>query len=1028
LTVATPRLAQLAAGEVARVSALLDEALTLDETQRAAWRSALPQREPALAPLVHAMLDALLTRAPPETGELIARALAGAAASADRVPGLEGRLVGPYRVLSLLGRGGMGSVWLARRDDGLVERPLALKLLHPSLVGQAAMRRFVRERTILGALDHPNIARLLDAGLTPEGQPWLALEAVEGEPIDAHAERLRLDPRARVRLMLQVLAAVQYAHQALVVHRDLKPANILVTAAGQVRLLDFGIAKLMSEGRAEETEITQLAGRALTPEYASPEQLGGRAVGTASDVYALGVLLYRLLCGQRPYALERGAPAAAYERAIAERPPLPPSQQAIDAETAAARAGTPKKLAQALAGDLDTIVLAALKADPAERYATADAMRQDLERWLEGRPVLARPTSRAYRLRKFAQRHRWRLAGAGALAALLLGATAVSLTQARAAREQAQRAQQEQQRAQAAQRFLQDVFTANSVHQADPQRARLTTARELLDKGAERITRSLADAPQQQAELLDMMADMYWQLGLQVEAGRLRRQRIDTLQALHGAADVRVAQAWLAHARDLADTQQRAQAPASLEQARRILDAAGDQRSEARGQLWMQSAELQQYLSVGAMRADADRALAHFSAYPAGWNLFRATQAAARARYMAGEFEAALPLHHRALAEAAARQGPDTAWAVTPLVQVAEAEANLMDLAAAEQHMRRALALSRRLNGPLGGASLQTQAKLAALLYDSGRRDEGLALLDELQAALARPDANATPNAVAAFERTSGIVLVAEGRFARGEKPLAAEVADLREHYPDSIPLSRSLLLQAQALTALGRYDASAAAVDEATDIWQRRGSDAVRPATWNRYHLERARLLVARGRAEAALQALGQMAAPGPQAADRIDHARAQLLRGQAWLQQRQWGDAEGAAASALQALDGTGLRPRLPVLEADAHLLLGRALHGAGRTAQARGALEAALALRQAHGRAGSIWLAEVQIALAEAWLDLNAPRRAAALLAQARAAHAAEPELGAHFSAPLMRVQARVQARAQARAQAQEHRKAP
>lgn len=459
------RLDDLDPSQVARVAVLLDEALDLPDDRRADWCAALTGREPNLSAVVADLLRRVARAGDRrETGGLIASAIARAAGEPTT---LAGRRIGPYRVLRPLGQGGMGSVWLAERTDGLFARKVALKLLHTSLMNAAMSERFMRERAILARLDHPHIARLLDAGIAEDGQPYIALEHVEGIALDTYCESNRLSLDARIDLTLQMLSAVQHAHEALVIHRDLKPANILVTAQGQVRLLDFGIAKLMTDGHAEETELTRLGGRALTPDYASPEQITGAPMSTASDVYALGVVLYGLLCGQRPYSPKSGS-RAALEEAILSVEPLRPSQQPSSDAIAAARATTSRKLAAALAGDLDSIVLKALKKNPAERYPTAAALLQDLKRYRQGEQVEAQPDSASHRLRKFIGRHRLRMVLGTGVGLLLVAATAVSAWQADRASTQDCVAQLEAQRAQADKRFGLDIVTANSDQQADP--------------------------------------------------------------------------------------------------------------------------------------------------------------------------------------------------------------------------------------------------------------------------------------------------------------------------------------------------------------------------------------------------------------------------------------------------------------------------------------------------------------------------------------------------------------------------------
>jgi serine/threonine-protein kinase len=800
----TPALRALGRDDADRAAALLDEALDLAPDQRDGWQAELAAREPRLAPVVEGLLAAVSPPGcghRPPTAELIARRVVGMHAA---TPSLVGRRFGPYRVLGLLGQGGMGSVWRAERADGLFKREVALKLVHPGLVGATLHERFTRERQILAALAHPNIARMLDAGIADDGQPYLALELVEGTRIDVHCDRHRLDIRARLALMIQALDAVQHAHQNLVIHRDLKPANILVDAAGQVRLLDFGIAKLLHDGATAEAEITRLGGCVMTPHYASPEQTAGRPVGTASDVYSLGVVLYELLCGHRP---DRDAPAS-------------PGQRVADVDTAARRDSRPGPLATCLAGDLGTIALKALKADPAERYATADALRADLQRFLDGLPVQARPDSAAYRLRKFVGRHRAAVSGAAAGAALLVAAAAVSLWQADAARQAAAQAARESRRAQAVQTFLVDVFGANSLRQADPQRARQATARELLDAGAARATVALASSPDAQEAVLDVLADMYFQLEAFDEAARLRRERALALERAHGANDPRAADAWLSYAADVADTRQRAQAAPAVERARAILDAIGDHDSELRGWVAIESARLAQYRSLRVMRREADAALAQFRVKPQRWtNLYHALQIAARARYLGGDADAARTLHGQAI-ELARRHEPQApAWLITPWAQMAEAEIELERFEDAESHLREALALARRTSGDASASALQTQVKLGAMLHTNGRTAEGWALLVQAQALAGQGGATLSPDAHSALRRFVGGALIERGEFQAAHELLAAEAAELRERHPDSLPLARLLPLLAAASSGMGRFDESRKALEEAVAL-----------------------------------------------------------------------------------------------------------------------------------------------------------------------------------------------------------------
>ena len=485
----------LAPADWATLRALLDTAIELDPDARTAWIETLAPRYDALKPRLRALLaqaddTAALARlnAPPriETAQFapVPSARAGDDTEAsDRV--------GPYRLIRMIGEGGMGTVWLAERTDMLQRRPVALKLPRGAWRRAALAERMAREREILARLNHPNIARLYDAGIDAQGQPYLALEYVEGERIDAYCRRNALDVAARLRLFLQVTRAVAHAHANLVVHRDLKPANILVAADGTVRLLDFGIAKLLEDGTARETELTQLAGRALTPDYAAPEQIVGEPIGTAADVYALGVVLFELLTGARPYAIRRDSRAALEEAILNVDPPRPSS------------VATTPKLRKRLRGDLDTIVLKALKKAPAERYGTADAIADDIERHLQSRPVVARPDRAAYRMRKFVARNRLAVgAGASILVAVLAGSS-VAVWQAQVARA-------EQQRAENVKAFIASIFRDASPW-VGPQQT--PSAIELLHRARARIDEASVSDAATRIELMNTLGESF--LGLQ---------------------------------------------------------------------------------------------------------------------------------------------------------------------------------------------------------------------------------------------------------------------------------------------------------------------------------------------------------------------------------------------------------------------------------------------------------------------------------------------------------------------------------
>ncbi|HEV8689483.1 MAG TPA: serine/threonine-protein kinase, partial [Ideonella sp.] len=565
----------LARAELARLSELLDEALELPLAERAGWIAALSPADAALRPRLQAMLDEAAseatggTTADPGLQDLLEAlpGLANAAAQqrlAEASPEL--RQVGPYCLLRPLGHGGMGTVWLAERVDGTLQREVALKLPHVAAMTQANLaHRFERERDILAALEHPHIARLYDAGVTDAGQPYLALEYVEGQPITTYCDDKQLSLRARVDLFLQVLDAIQYAHARLVVHRDLKPSNIFVTHDGQVRLLDFGIATLLDEGDTPRGQAhTEWAYAPMTPDYASPEQIAHQPIGTASDVYSLGVVFYELCTGQRPYRLTRDT-RGALEDAILGVDPTKPSRMPTTETAAAQRAARPAVLRRQLRGDLDNIALMALRKNPAQRYASAEAFKQDLKRWLRNRPVHAHPGSWWYRSRKFVQRHKLPVA-AGVLATSgMLAGMVVAL-------DQAAKARRESQRTHAVQDFLVGLF-----NEADPARAqgREPTIRDLMARGERDLKAKLGDEPDLNAALSGVLVDIYMKLGDGKRALPLAEARRDLLIRSHGEGSLEHARALLA----LADVQkslgQHEVSLATLAKARPMLEARG---------------------------------------------------------------------------------------------------------------------------------------------------------------------------------------------------------------------------------------------------------------------------------------------------------------------------------------------------------------------------------------------------------------------------------------------------------------------
>ena len=530
------RLSDLAA-DWPRLNELLDEALSLPPLDREGWLRSLPAEHGALKDTLARLLE---VRSGIETGDFL-----GTLPKLDAAPGAIGALadagapqagaeVGPYRLIRELGEGGMGSVWLAERADGQLKRQVALKL--PRLTwARGLAERMARERDILATLAHPHIARLYDAGVDGLGRPWLALEHVQGRPIDVYARERGLTVRQRVELLLQVCEAVAYAHSRLVIHRDLKPGNILVTDGGQVRLLDFGIAKLADPvgGGVEAATLTRQGGAALTPAYASPEQLRGEALTTQSDVYSLGVVAYQLLAGVLPSRAARGS-AAGFEATTARLEADPPSRSAAAAERAALR------------GDLDAIVLLALAPEPSRRHPTVQYLADELHRYLRGEKVRSRADTPWRWLRRLWRQHRLALAigfavalaalggahaQAAVMTALAVGA-AVAIWQRQQALAQARRAEHERRRAEQVRDFLAGVFQGTDLNFGGN---RDVTAGDLLRQASQRLSTQPQVEPDIAAELLLVMRNALQSLGHRVEGAAAAKRAAEL--ARQGGAD-----------------------------------------------------------------------------------------------------------------------------------------------------------------------------------------------------------------------------------------------------------------------------------------------------------------------------------------------------------------------------------------------------------------------------------------------------------------------------------------------------------
>ncbi len=511
-----------------RLSPLFDRALDLEPAARSDLVAEVRERDPELA----AALERLLLE---HDGVLASDFLERTPLDDEALPSLAGQTIGSYKLEHPLGAGGMGTVWLARRSDGRFEGAAAVKFVHLAFMDRAGQERFRREGTLLARLSHPHIARLLDAGVTPSGQPYLVLEYVEGTRIDPYAAERRLSLDERIALFLQVADAVAHAHASLVVHRDLKPSNVLVDTSGQVKLLDFGIATLLEEGTAGENVARTLTdARVLTPAYAAPEQITGEPITTATDVYALGVLLYELLVGRHPTVRSTATPAEVV-RAVTEQDPPRLSDVAAslaprdpeDRRVLDERQTTRERLRRGCEGDLDTILGKALKKNALERYPSATAFADDLRRYLAHEPILARPDAFSYRAAKFVRRNRLAVALTFAALTAASSGTVGTLVQARAARVERDFALRQLSRAEAINE-LNSFVLSDAAPLGKP-----FTVSDLLAR-AERIVSRQRGATTDRVDLMVAIGRQYWILN---EIEKSRRLLDEAYQLSRGLND-----------------------------------------------------------------------------------------------------------------------------------------------------------------------------------------------------------------------------------------------------------------------------------------------------------------------------------------------------------------------------------------------------------------------------------------------------------------------------------------------------------
>jgi eukaryotic-like serine/threonine-protein kinase len=738
--------------------------------------------------------------------------------------------IGPYRVLRTLGVGGMGEVYLAERADAQFEQQVAIKVVHGGALAVGMHSRLKLERQILAQLDHPNIAHLLDGGASPDGSAYIVMEYVDGIAIDAFCDSHGLDITARLKLFQTVCDAVHYAHQNLIVHRDLKPSNILVTAAGVPKLLDFGIAKLLDARQAARhaLAVTQADIRVMTPDHASPEQVRGQTITTASDVYVLGVLLYKLLSGSSPFFIA-STRLAEIERVICEKDPPPPSQAVSASDspdsraTTEARSTSANRLRRTLRGDLDNIVLMAMRKEPERRYASAQQMASDIQRHLDGMPVIAHRDTLSYRSTKFVKRH-WLPVSAGFSAVILVMAFAATtyFQSLRIAAErdrvtqQRERAEHERARAEEVSSFLVNLF---KLSDPEENRGNQVTARELLDSGAKRLQTGLQDQPATKAALLSTVGAVYDSLGqyqdalpILDESLRLQAQshdpaRVETLlelgRAKIGTGDLRAAEAPLQEALHLAQSDFGAR---SIESGRSLwslgmLRHQQGQFIEAKD-LYVRSLDILE--SSSAPQTDVSVVLddlAKVYAREQQWVLAKQT------------YERALDIDRRVLGD----NHPRIALRLENLAVVAQ---NMGELKQAEVLYIDALGREERAYGNRHPETALVKGNYGLLLQREGRLTEAEPLLRDAVAvrlALYGPD-----QYMVGYARVSlAILLHDRGDLSGAESEFRQALGVYDKSLPTNHQYRASLLMHfARLLVDRGRFDEALSKSDESIKIW----------------------------------------------------------------------------------------------------------------------------------------------------------------------------------------------------------------
>jgi hypothetical protein len=983
----------------ARIEAALDEILALPEAQWPQACARIAGDDAQLLAEINSLLacaggvDTILDR-PLTTEKLVVPKLTGLAA---------GTRVGAYRVIELIGHGGMGEVYRAERADGQYQQQVALKLIRSELADRP--ERFQAERQILAQLDHPGIARLLDGGVFNDCLPYMAIELVKGLPITEWCRKHGSDLVARLHLFIAVCDAVSHAHSSLVVHRDIKPGNVLVTEEGNVKLLDFGVAKLLSATPSDATRNAP-----MTPAYSAPEQLTGGTITTATDVYALGILLFELLCGELPWK-SGGMPFGVAVRKILGETVPTPSRSALESRD-------PPVPANLLRGDLDAILAKALRKEPEHRYATVNALREDVARVLRHEPVTAREGARLYVIGRFVRRQRVLVASAAAVAIAIVAGVAGVAWQAREALQQAQRAELESQKATAVKDFLLDIFKQSSVQSPGGVEARKVTAEQLLEVGATRIKQQLRNQPEAREELMDTLAELNDDLGITDRSAELAADNLAEFGPRTGnrpSADLAKLEVRLGTV--LVDRTEVPAAKSHLRKALGILAAIGEldtvQAASAYYQLARASYDGTKEDKVSGMD-NLHRALDILKRRDPG-NPLQGDVIDYLARYatldedMSGAERWLNELLAFQTAQGVERNGFAIGDAYLSLGDFQSVNRRYEE---GERNLRQAIVLLSRAAGSEHPAAADARSRLGELLFYSGHRADAETLLNEaLRAQMLTPqgqdDATET-------RKTLGVLEFTRGRWSLAEQLLRQNLAQMKGRQDKELRYGISASHLATVLAAEGKLAEARTLYATSLDVYGRYIGEKSKAYARD---LNRGGYLAiterqpgeAAGLFERVLRDWPPTPGDFPE-----EYTKAMLGLAAADLDLGRIEPARQKAEQLLRQILASAHHNQLLEQEAQARRLMGEALRRSGKIAEAEAQLKRAVDLRQSLDDVDSPWLAQARIDLAQCLIAKHETTAAQTLIKLAAVAQSHQPLLNESYRGELKQARVMLAAR--------------